>query len=239
MDFRASGDTGLTVVLGNQVNPETSQQVLRLADAIERAELPGVIEVVPTYLSLLVHYDPLETSQSTLIEALDELHKSGSTVQLIPASHWSFPLCVEEEAFAPDLASVASFAKQTEREVVQSITGADLTVYMLGFAPGQPYMGDLPSDFSIPRRESPIHDVPAGSVLTATGKIVIYPNSNPTGWHIVGRTPVPIFDKLRDHPVLLSPGDKVRFHEVTAKDYQTIKTKIGSGDIDPTTEFLR
>ncbi|MEX0347427.1 MAG: allophanate hydrolase subunit 1 [Rhizobiaceae bacterium] len=238
MEFRASGDTGLTVILGDNISPETTARVLNLRTAIETAEFAGVIEVVPTYLSLLVHYDPLETSQATLKEAIVALGNAESSRIRREVASWSFPVCFELAEFAPDLESVASHANLSPADLIEAITNTQQVVYMLGFAPGQPYMGDLPERLAIPRREAPVSNVPKGSVLTATGKTVIYPNSNPTGWHIIGRTPVPIFDKSSPRPALLTPGDHVHFYEVGIDKYLDLETRLHSELIDVATEFL-
>ena len=237
MEFLSSGDTGLTVVLGTDVAPETSARVLQLCANINAADLAGVIEVVPTYLSLLVHYDPLTTTQASLKKAIAAL-PAGDPASGVKVARWSFPICVEAEGFAPDLETVADYAKRAPRDIVRAMTSTVQTVYMLGFAPGQPYLGDLPANMALPRRENPAPNVPAGAVLTATGKTVIYPNSNPTGWHIIGRTPVLLFDKTAQQPALLSPGDLVQFHEVGLDDYHQIEARVRTGGFAATREFL-
>jgi len=106
-------------------------------------------------------------------------------------------------------------------------------VYMLGFAPGLPYMGDLPESLAIPRRKDPRHGVPPGSVLIATGLTVIYPVTNATGWHIIGRTPVPLFDVTADDPVLLTPGDTMTLYRVNEADFRAIEERVRAGTFEP------
>ncbi len=232
--FRASGDTGLTVELGDRVDQETSARVLSLRQAIESRGLAGVVEVVPAYLSLLVHYTPLETSQSCLIEdirALADSLKGGAAA--IDARSWVLPVCFDDPEFAPDLEHVASWAGLKPSDVIADMISVEQTVYMLGFAPGQPYLGDLPDRLAIPRRMDPITGVPAGSVLIATGKTVIYPVQNPTGWYIVGKTPIPVFSPASATPVLLQPGDKVRLRSVGKAEYQDIADRLRNGETVP------
>lgn len=239
MEFRASGDTGLTVVLGDRVCPETSVRVLGLQRAVEAARLPGVIELVPSYLSLLIQYDPLATSQAAIREALRSLDAIGLRETEHKGASWAFPICFEGEGFAPDLDAVASHADVAPHDVIDAILEAQQIVYMLGFAPGQPYLGDLPERFAIPRRMTPVPDVPAGSVLTATGKTVIYPNANPTGWYVIGRTPVPLFDMSSETPALLTPGDVIGFRNVGLEEYRDIEAGLKAGAIDAAKAFAQ
>ena len=200
LTFQPSGDTGLTVIAGDTADRATSAKVLELRQILAAANLPGVIETVPTYLSLLVHYDPGLTSHAELVQAIGSLAGGeGGTGSLQPRS-WSFPICFDGPDFAPDLDHLAAHTGVSRGTIMADILSTEQFVYMLGFAPGQPYLGDLPARLAIPRRQNPVPHVPAGSVLTATGKTTIYPTNNPTGWHVIGRTPVPIFNAQAEQP---------------------------------------
>lgn len=186
-----------------------------------------MIETVPSYLSVLVHYDPLKSTQAEILAALPE---EGPPPTIEPR-HWVFPVCFEGE-FAPDLAHVADWAGRSPKAVVDEMLAATQVVYMLGFAPGQPYMGDLPDHLALPRRKSPVPRVERGSILIATGKTVIYSVVNPTGWFVVGRTPARIFDAANE-AVLLAPGDHVSFRQVDAPSYADLEARISEGRFDP------
>jgi len=228
--FLPSGDTGLTVQLGDSIDQATNRRVRALATSIENAAIPGVIETVPAYVSLLVHYDPLVLRQSELIERITGLEaQAGSGTQVAPRE-LSLPVCFEGPDFAPDLPFVADWAGVTAGDVVQDVTGAALFVYMIGFAPGQPYLGDLPDRLVIPRRTDPVPKVPKGSVLVATGKVVIYPFDNPTGWHVIGRTPLDLFDGQKDEPALLRPGDRITLRSVDAGTFEAIRDAVIRGE---------
>jgi len=231
VQFLASGDTGLTVQFGFDVDRALSAQIMVLRSVVDDAGLPGVIETVPTYRSLLVHYDPLETSQSKLIAALKPMIAELDAAKDDKAKSFILPLCWEGD-FAPDLANVADFAKMSPEEVISIVTETEHFIYMLGFAPGMPYMGDLPQALNIPRKKVPVKRVEKGSVMVATGLTVIYPAANPTGWHVVGRCPVPIFDLGRPDPVFLSPGDRVRFRVIDAADFARIESRVAEGQFD-------
>ena len=231
VQFLASGDTGLTVQFGFDVDRGLSAQIMALRSAVDDAGLVGVVETVPTYRSLLVHYDPMLTSQSKLIAALKPMIAQLDGGRNDKARLFTLPLCWEGD-LAPDLAHAADFAKMSPEEVISVLTETEHFIYMLGFAPGMPYMGDLPQALNIPRKTVPVKRVEKGSVMVATGLTVIYPAANPTGWHVVGRCPVPIFDLGRSDPVFLSPGDRVRFRVVDAADFARIESQVAEGHFD-------
>ena len=230
-DVRPCGDTGITVIVGQTVDQVTRSRVQALARTIDRAALPGVVETVPSYLSVLIHYDPLTTDFSSIVGALGSLPLTEGEEGGI--RNWTLPICFDGPDFAPDLMAVADWAGLSCEDVMQDILGTTQTIYMLGFAPGQPYMGDLPDRIAIPRRESPVPGIPTGAVLIATGKTVIYPSPNPTGWYVIGRTPVRIFDAAAADPVLLSPGDRVTFEPVDAETFRALEDALASGATDP------
>ncbi|WP_119309416.1 5-oxoprolinase subunit B family protein [Cohaesibacter haloalkalitolerans] len=229
VSFLPSGDRGLTVQFGFDIDRGLSRQIMALRAAVDDAAIAGVIETVPTYRSLLVHYDPVEIRQAALIERLKPLLANLDGDDKGHATRWHLPICFEGDC-SPDLDFVADFASLSRDEVKTVMTGTEHFVYMLGFAPGMPYMGDLPAALNIPRRSSPVQGIPKGSVLVATGLTVIYPAVNPSGWHVVGRCPVPLFDLGKADPVLLSPGDRVCFREVSLADYEAIAERVEQGD---------
>ena len=226
--FLPSGDTGLTVQFGFDIDRALSRRIMALRAAVDEVGIDGVVETVPTYRSLLVHYDPLRLSQADLIAALEPLVAQLDADQEHVGRKWWLPVCFDE-VFSPDLANVADFAKMEPQAVVETMCSVEHLVYMLGFAPGMPYMGDLPEAMAIPRRKVPVKGVEKGSVLVATGLTVIYPAVNPTGWHVVGRCPVPMFDLAEADPVLLAPGDIVRFRAVEQREYDDIEMQVADG----------
>lgn len=225
-EFLPCGDTGLAVQLGDRIDRNLSLQVVRLRNLVDSAGLPGVVETVPTFRSLLIHYDPLKTAQAELVGAVRPILASLDVEVPTAGRHWRIPVCFQGEEFAPDLAHVADWAGMPAGGLVEAITARPLHVYMLGFAPGQPYMGDLPERLAIPRREIPVPRAPAGSVLIATGMAAVYPIANPTGWHVVGRTPARIFEPTASPPALFAAGDSVSLEAVGASEYDDIDARI-------------
>ncbi len=148
-----------------------------------------------------------------------------------PGRRWRLPACYEGDA-APDLAATARAIGASEDEVIALHSGTEVHVYMLGFLPGFPFMGDLPDRLRLPRRSEPRVRVPAGSVAIANGLTVVYPWASPGGWHLLARCPVPLFDARRDAPALLAPADRVRFEPVDGAEYRRLEAAIAAGEID-------
>lgn len=225
--FLPAGDTALVVEFGDRVDRALSEQVLRLSARVRAAALPGVLETVPTYRSLLVHYDPRLTAGAKLQSTIAKLLK-GNADDPAPARLWRIPACYAP-GHAPDLAEVAERAGFSVDEVVRIHSGTRFHVYMVGFVPGFPYMGDLPASLSLPRRTDPRVRVPAGSIATAVGQTAIYPVESPGGWHLIGATPVRLFDPAAAAPALLSPGDQVRFDPIDVAEFDAIAAAVEQG----------
>ena len=230
-----AGDAAFTVEFGDTVDPALLAAVHALDQAIARAqgagELPGLIETMPTFRSLTVFFDPLLTGRAELIGALRPLFDAAEHAPPVEGRRWRLPVCYEGEA-GPDLADTAAAAGITVDEVISLHSGTEFRVYMLGFLPGFPFMGDLPERLRLPRRSEPRVRVPAGSVAIAGGLTAIYPWESPGGWHLLGRCPVRLFDAGRDSPSLLAVGDRVRFEPVSTADYQRLDAAMQAREID-------
>lgn len=219
--FLAAGDRALVVEFGDCVGRELSERVLAL-DAVIRANQPkGIVETVPTFRSLMVYYDPLVTGGVELERAITALldcegHRPTGAVL------WRVPACYEGD-HAPDLAEVARLTGLTPAEFVALHSGVRFHVYMLGFLPGFPYMGDLPEALRLPRRADPRVRVSAGSISIATSLTAIYPYESPGGWHLIGATPIRLFDPERVPPALFTPGDAVIFDPIDAGSFESIR----------------
>jgi inhibitor of KinA len=226
--FLSVGDTALAVEFGDAIDRALSRRVLRLYTALRAARLEGLIETVPTFRSLLVHYNPLATSRAKLEPELERLVDSDAegaeTGRL-----WRIPVCYEGE-FAPDLDEVAHRVGLSPAVVVRLHSDVCYHVYMLGFLPGFPYMGDLPPSLALPRRAEPRVRVPAGSISIATSLTAIYPFESPGGWHLIGTTPFKFFDGSRTPPALLAPGDRVRFEPIDGTAFARIKGAVDTGN---------
>ena len=216
-----------SVELGDDISPETNGRVYGLMAAIEGAETAGVLEMVPTYRSLLVYYDPDAVTATGLEEAIRELGADALERESREPRVVEVPTRYGGE-HGPDLDFVARHAGLSVDEVVSLHSGVDYLVYMMGFSPGFPYLGGLHPALATPRLESPRSVIPAGSVGIAEGQTGVYPVASPGGWRLIGRTPVKLFDPQRRQPTLLSPGDRVRFVPVDDAELEAAQSPLPS-----------
>jgi len=212
-----AGDAALLVTLGDEISLQVNGRVRALARAIEKKKPEGVQEIVIAYATLLVFYDPLVTSfdqvrDRVLALAGEEAASEAATPRVIEIP------TVFGGAYGPDLPSVGKLLGMSPEDVISEFTGATYTVYMLGFAPGNPYLGGLPPHLALPRLESPRERVPAGTVAIAN-QATIYSLTSPGGWRWLGRTYLKLFDPKADPPVLLQDGDQVRFVPISEEEY--------------------
>ena len=213
--FLPVGDAALTVEFGDAISPELNAQVVALELALAAEELKGIIEAAPSYRSLLICYDPLEISFAQLVVELRRLLEGDARARQAAAVTWTVPV-VYDPPHGRDLAEVAQRLALTEEQVIALHSGAEYQVYMVGFAPGLPYLGGLPAALHIPRREIQRPRVPAGAVMIGGMQALIVPTPLPSGWYILGQTPLRPFDPARDDPFLFRAGDRVRFRRVDA-----------------------
>lgn len=236
MRFLPAGDTAVVVEFGHSVDRVVSETVLRLAQRVKAAAPLGVTDVVPTFRSLMLHYDPLVTSGAAIIAAIRALG-STSEAAAVGGRRWTIPACYAPE-FAPDLAAVAERTGLSADQVVALHAQTEFHVYMIGFAPGHPYMGDLPRQLALPRRSDPRLRVSAGSIAIATTLSVIHPVDNPSGWHVIGATPVRLFDPSWAQPALLAAGDAVKFAPIGVDEFAAIKSAVAADRYTPGCETL-
>ena len=235
--FLSAGDTALVVEFGDRIDRLLSERVLRLGALVREQALPGVVEVVPTFRSLMVHYDPLATGGAALTGQLKDLLDGGAAA-VGEARLWRIPACYEP-THAPDLEDVARQTGLTPDEVVRLHAGTRFHVYMIGFVPGYPYMGDLPDRLVLPRRANPRIRVPAGSIAIAATMTAIYPLESPGGWHLIGATPVRLFDAGSARPALFGPGDKVCFEPVSGSEFENIRAACQAGGYEVPCEVIQ
>lgn len=216
--YLPAGDAALTVELGSRISLPLNQRVRAFAQRVEEAEIPGVIEVVPTYRSFTVYFDPLLLDLDSLIRRLRALEANRGRVSLAPSRIVEVPV-VYGGASGPDLPSVAALTGLGEEEVIQLHSRSVYHVYMLGFTAGFPYLGPVHPRLRVRRLETPRLKVPAGSVGIAGNQTGIYPRESPGGWRIIGWTPLTLFDHTADPPAILRPGDRVRFQPVEGGEW--------------------
>jgi len=224
------GDAAVTVQFGDTIEEDTHRKVRAFASYLERHPFPGLVEHVPSFTTVTVYYDPWVVSDKGLYnpyarvtEQLQHMLKLARENQKSTRPRVvEIPVCYGGE-YGPDLEYVARFHKLKPQEVVACHTRGKYLVYMIGFAPGFPYLGGLSKKIATPRRESPRPLIPKGSVGIADKQTGIYPIETPGGWQLIGRTPLSLFEPDRDPPSLLQAGDRVRFVAITPEEFERRK----------------
>jgi inhibitor of KinA len=204
------GDSCISVQFASAIDPVVNARCITLAASLESLALRGVLDVVPTYNAVTVHFDPLAADGEALNTELGRL--AGTALPASAADSRTIEIPVSYGgASGPDLGAVAEFAECSEADVVQLHMQVRYRVYMLGFLPGFAYMGTLDRRIAMPRLDTPRMRVSAGSVGIAGEQTGIYPCDTPGGWRIIGRTAAKLFDATRAQPSLLRAGDYVTF----------------------------
>ncbi len=216
-EYRVMGDRSLLVELGNEIHLGVHERVRRLFLAVKQASLNTLLDVVPGYCSLLLVFDPLTTTPDQIRKTIDELFLELDRIELPEPANIEIPVVYGGE-YGPDLAWVAKYHKTSPENVIERHTQTGYRVYMIGFTPGFPYMGELPENLETPRKKTPRTAVPKGSVGLAQKQTGIYPARSPGGWQIIGRTPLKLFDPLKNPPSLLEMGDRVRFFRISEEE---------------------
>src|SRR2546423_5317339 len=217
------GDSALLIrVMERFESDESLDAVLRATQQLERAQIPGVIELVPAYTTIGIFFDParigafeelrtnIERELQTFLEPARP-RADGETVIEVP-------VCYESE-FGPDLDEVARHTGFSPEEIVRRHSTGNYRVSCVGFTPGFPYLSGLPQELATPRRSSPRKEIPAGAVAIGGTQTGIYPRKSPGGWNIIGRTPLSLFDVERNPPALFHGGDRVRFRRISRQEF--------------------
>jgi inhibitor of KinA len=210
------GDAALTVEFGRNITPELNERALSFAQAVHVQQWDGVLDVVPAYASVSIHVDPLQLPISTLSQRLRDF--SPDVKAPLPGRTHRIPVLYGGE-WGPDLDDVAAFAQRSVTHTIRLHYANVYRVFMLGFSPGFPYMGLVPSSIAMPRLATPRRVVPAGSVGIAGPQTGIYPSASPGGWRIIGRTPVSLYQPTFSQPFLFRPGDTVEFYPIDADEF--------------------
>lgn len=222
--FRIAGDRGLLVEYGDRIDPAVHQKVRSMAIVVGNDMPEGVIEIIPTYRSILVVYDPAVTSPDILRERLADMESRLSGIDIPPPQVIDIPVCYGGE-HGPDIDHVAQSHGLTVEEVIQLHSEPEYLIYMVGFTPGFPFLGGLPEKLHTPRLETPRTFVPQGSVGIANNQTGIYPIASPGGWQLIGRTPLRLFVPERRNPILYQSGDRIRFRPISFEEFGRLSQK--------------
>jgi inhibitor of KinA len=228
------GDSAITIDFGNTINEIVNNEVVARFALLLKDPLPGMIEAVPAYSSLTIYYDVpvVKRFAGNSVTAFEWMEQQLQKILNNPIQHdqqiqreIKIPVCYESE-FAPDIQFLANAKNISIEEVIATHTAKSYQVYMIGFLPGFPYLGEVDDKIAVPRKAKP-QNVMAGSVGIAGKQTGIYPLASPGGWQIIGRTPLQLFDAGKSEPTLLKMGDMVRFYGITSKEFYEMQ-KAGS-----------
>lgn len=217
------GDCAVTLQIGETISEAVNREVVAVLETLRRAAIPGIVELVPSYTAVCIHYDPAVLSYDSLLEKLNKLAVMVQETGDAAGTVVHIPVCYGGE-FGPDLAFVAEHSGLTQDEVIQRHSAGEYLVFMLGFLPGFAYMGGMDDTIACPRLTSPRAKIPAGSVGIAGSQTGIYPLASPGGWQLIGRTPVKMFSIEGENTrFALSAGDRVRFVPITEEEYRELE----------------
>ena len=231
-------ETGIMVTFGNEIKEEIHQKVAALSDYLDEHPFVGFVEYIPAFTSDTDFYNPMivrtlaiplshtmdpvmPLSYQIVAQILEKALEGLNPETDFQATTVEIPVCYGGE-FGPDLEYVAEYHKMTPEEVIDIHTNGNYLVYMIGFAPGFPYLGGLSEKIATPRRSSPRLVIPAGSVGIAGDQTGAYPIESPGGWQLIGRTPVNLFRPEVEPPILLRSGNLVKFKAISLEEYHQI-----------------
>jgi KipI family sensor histidine kinase inhibitor len=224
-----SGDSAVTVEFSKDIDDAANQRVLALDRALTREPIAGVTEAVPTYRSLLVHYDPVVISFDALGEKLKALAQKPAP-SATKARRWRIPVAYGGE-HGVDLEDVAKALGTTPDDIVARHVAGDYRVAMIGFTPGWSYLSGLEKSLQMSRRQNPRLLTPSGTISIGGVQTGVQCLAGPSGWHLLGRTPVRTYQLHRDPIFLLEPGDRVVFSPIDAKTFAEQDRAAEAGEI--------
>ncbi|MBZ4686632.1 MAG: inhibitor of KinA [Clostridia bacterium] len=235
--YKAAGDMSIVVEFENEISEKVNSKVRSMCLAIEKSMLTGIEEVIPTYRSLLVNYNPLEIRGDSLIEKLKDIENRLEEIKIPKPKVVEIPTLYGDD-FGPDLKFVANYNNLSIEEVIKIHSRGKYLIYMLGFTPGFPYLGGMSEKIATPRLENPRTRIPAGSVGIAGSQTGIYPVESPGGWRLIGRTPLKLFNPDHQPPFLLQAGDYLKFTAIDEEEFYRIKDQVEKNQYHVKTSLL-
>ncbi|MCP4181221.1 MAG: 5-oxoprolinase subunit PxpB [bacterium] len=225
--FKPLGDNSLIIQFEDKICPEINSHIRKSALLLEKQNILGIIEWLPTYTSLTVYYKPEIYDYTTLVKLLKEMINNSNQYNLPPPEKIIIPVLYGGE-YGQDLNHVASTNNLTIEDVIKIHTASEYLVYMLGFSPGFPYLGGMDESIATPRLKTPRALVNAGSVGIAGKQTGVYSLDSPGGWQIIGRTPLQLFNINNKKPFLLQAGNLIQFKPIEENEYRKIIKETGN-----------
>ncbi|MGL5054910.1 MAG: 5-oxoprolinase subunit PxpB [Fusobacteriaceae bacterium] len=230
MEFLKAGDSALIIEVGNEISPEINFKLKKITEYLDALENDFITDLLPTYKSMIVYYNPLKISFDSLKKIIEEgLDTEKAEGNALRKEIVEIPVLYGGE-YGLDIENIASHNKISVEEVIKIHTSEEYLIYMLGFTPGFPYLGGMSKKIATPRLETPRVKIPAGSVGIAGEQTGVYPIESPGGWQLLGRSPLEFFSPLKERPFLLKAGDYIKFKSISQEEYDEIKKEIISGN---------
>ena len=220
-------DSGLIISFGNVIDEAINKKVLLIFETLKNIFLPEIIDIVPAYSSLAVYYDVLAIKKRNrtgtsafeiFSEEIKNIIQENKAIPLSPQRNLKIPACYSKK-YALDIKNIVQQKNLSHEEIIRLHTSKTYRVYMIGFLPGFPYMGEVDERIAIPRKSEPRIIVESGSIGIAGKQTGIYPLDSPGGWQIIGKTPLKLFNKEKDDPVIFKPGDEVEFYSISEDEF--------------------
>ncbi len=227
--YLTAGDKAIVLEFGNEISREVNLLARKMYYCVNNKNIEGIEEIVPTYCSLIIYYNPQKATYANLVQQLKNLEKSVTEIILPIAYVTEIPVLYGGE-YGPDLEFVAKHNKLSIKEVIKIHTQKEYFIYMLGFSPGFAYLGGMSDKIAAPRLEKPRIKVLGGSVGIAGEQTGIYPIESPGGWQIIGRSPVKLFDPQKEPPFLLKSGNYIKFCPIDWEQFKEIEKKVSEGN---------
>ena len=224
-----SGDEAVLVDFGDRIDPSLNHRVLALDRLLTSSPVPGMVETVPALASLLVRFDPDVVTHDAVRDALEaQLATNLAAEAPAPRRGWTIPVLYGGEV-GIHLDEAAERLDLSPEELAARHAAEELRVLMLGFTPGFAYLGIGGEEWALPRRPTIVREVPPGAVIVAVRQTGVCSTTMPTGWWVIGHTPLRTFDPDADEPFLFEPGDRVRFETLSEEEHQGLTEAVAAG----------
>ena len=224
MEFQISplGDLAVVLAFGNEIKEKTNRQIQIFTNKLEKEKIRGIVEWVPAYTTLTIYYQPEVITYDSLNAELERVANSQGQSKQDRTLVYEIPVCYGGD-WGQDLAYVAEYHGLDEEEIIHLHANREYLIYMMGFMPGFPYLGGLPEKLAVPRLETPRKNVLPGAVGIGGNQTGIYPSDVPSGWRIIGTTPVTLFSPEKEEPFLFSSGHYIKFVPINEEQFFSIK----------------
>ena len=226
MRFLKAGDSSLIIELGNEISPIINYNLKKITDYLDSLKHPAIKDLLPTYRSVIVYYDPLLITFEELKDIVEKNCKIDDTnVDSMKKFIVEIPVLYGGE-YGPDIENITTHNNLSIEEVIKVHTSGEYLVYMLGFTPGFPYLGGMDKRIATPRLKTPRTKIPGGSVGIAGEQTGVYPIESPGGWQLLGRTPLNFFDPNNEKPFLINAGEYIKFVQISEEEYHKIIEQV-------------